>query len=101
MGVACRIKDGGEGLRRTADALRRILRTRARSVDFDSCPNQRTNGRGTTWCACKPVCAVCGFRKHTAVHGPRYGQSAPESPPYDHEYQPLFAARTPTESEEG
>jgi hypothetical protein len=49
------------------------------AVDLSECP--------TRHCVCKPRCEVCGFGKHSAVHGPFYGQP-PGSKPYDHRYIP-------------
>lgn len=51
------------------------------AVDFNECPwyTRRI-------CRCG-LCAKCGFSKHTAIHGPIYGQP-PGSEPYDHEFTP-------------
>ncbi len=40
---------------------------RGPAVDYTECPN----GGGHGWCKCGK-CVVCGFQKHTAVHGPYY-----------------------------
>ena len=37
-------------------------------------------------CRCEPLCAICGQRKHMAVHGPLFGQP-PGSKPWGHKYQ--------------
>jgi hypothetical protein len=34
---------------------------------------------------CGPRCAVCGYFKHTAVHGPAHGQP-PGGKPWGHKY---------------
>lgn len=55
------------------------------AVDLCSCPNRRY--RLNRWrCDCGK-CIVCGHQKHTAIHGPFYGQP-PGSKPYGHEYKP-------------
>lgn len=56
------------------------------AIDTDRCPT-RFKGRNKTDCKCKPVCIVCGFGPHAAVHGPLYGQP-PGTKPWKHEYQP-------------
>lgn len=38
-------------------------------------------------CNCRPLCQVCGFRKHAAIHMPPL-DAAPDSPPWGHEYEP-------------
>lgn len=60
------------------------------AVDLDACP---TRGRRRL-CRCG-ACLKCGFPKHTAVHGPVYGQP-PGSKPWGHE----FVTITTTPSEE-
>ena len=37
------------------------------AVDFSECPNKQWSNRGKCRCG---VCRVCGFAKHTAIHGP-------------------------------
>lgn len=49
------------------------------AVDLSKCPDRL--------CKCGPRCIACGFNKHFAVHGPRYG-GLPGSEPYDHQYAP-------------
>ena len=49
------------------------------AVDLDEC----TSLRG---CTCKPVCLICGFGKHSAVHGPVAGKP-PGSAPWGHRFQ--------------
>lgn len=51
------------------------------AVDLSECPNKV--GR----CKCGK-CAVCGYQKHNALHGPFLGEP-PESKPYDHEFVPV------------
>lgn len=61
------------------------------AVDFSQCPG--IDGR-TRWgrCPCGK-CASCGHPKHSAVHGPFFGQP-PGSEPWDHEYvAPVSALR--------
>ena len=50
------------------------------AVDFDECPARP--GR----CRCGR-CAVCGYHKHMAVHGPALG-APPGSAAWDHDYVP-------------
>lgn len=33
----------------------------------DGCPDI---GRVTTACRCKPLCRICGYGPHAAIHGP-------------------------------
>lgn len=63
-----------------AETKRRVVG----AVDLDACRDR--NPRGDT-CRCSPPCAVCGFRKHFAIHGPLAGE-APGSRPFGHEYVP-------------
>jgi hypothetical protein len=58
-------------------------RTEHGAVDFNECPRSGYV-RSLNYCECGH-CAVCGFPKHTTVHGPSYGQP-PGSEPYDHQY---------------
>ena len=54
------------------------------------CPRLRyPQARSTAkQCACDaPRCAVCGNRKHVALHMHCYGEK-PGDPPYGHEYKP-------------
>ena len=52
------------------------------AVDIWKCPK-----RGTKFaCNCDP-CRVCGYGKHTAIHGPKLGKK-PGSDPWGHEYKP-------------
>lgn len=51
------------------------------AVTYEQCPNG-----GGNKCRCGN-CKVCGFPKHTAIHGPKHGQKA-GSEPHGHEYQP-------------
>jgi len=58
------------------------------ALDLSECPGLSQPPR--KWarkrgCKCG-VCAVCGFPKHCALHGPLYGQP-PGSKPYAHAYQ--------------
>lgn len=48
------------------------------AVDLNECP------RFYRRCQCGR-CAICGYAKHTAIHGPFFGQ-APGSAPYGHTY---------------
>lgn len=52
------------------------------AVDLNTCPTRTPRGR----CKC-PLCEVCGFPMHMAVHGPALGAPA-GSAPYDHRYIP-------------
>lgn len=47
------------------------------AVDFAECGNRRC-------CRCD-ICAVCGFSKHKAIHGPFMGEP-PGSKPYGHRF---------------
>ncbi len=51
------------------------------AVDDAECPQ-----RGGLRCRCGK-CARCGHPKHTAIHGPLYGQP-PGSKPYGCRYEP-------------
>lgn len=51
-------------------------------------------------CKCESRCIICGFNKHFAVHGPRYG-GLPGSEPYDHQYQPPIKSSCPGTDEVG
>ncbi len=53
----------------------------AGAVDLDACTTRRK-----TICHCQK-CAVCGWGKHMAIHGPLYGQP-PGSKPWGHEFKP-------------
>jgi hypothetical protein len=53
------------------------------AVDLDACRNRSAWGN----CRCAPVCAVCGYPKHTGIHGPVFGQP-PGSKPYGHVFAP-------------
>lgn len=64
------------------------------AVDLDACPTADKRGR----CRC-PSCVACGYRKHTAIHGPIYG-GKPGSKPCGHEYKPPAAVRGRGEGEE-
>lgn len=55
------------------------------AVTYEQCP---THGGG--WCKCGR-CAERGFHKHTAIHGPRYGQPA-GSKPWGHVFKPAALA---------
>jgi hypothetical protein len=54
------------------------------AVDIDECRNKSYHHN----CRCAPACAICGARKHTAMHGPFYG-GAPGSAPWGHVFRPL------------
>lgn len=49
------------------------------AVDLSECRDTR--------CGCEK-CAVCGFRKHTAIHGPLFG-CPPGTRPYGHKFEPV------------
>lgn len=51
------------------------------AVDLNECR------RSVNRCTCGK-CARCGFPKHMAIHGPKYGQP-PGSEPYGHEFEPI------------
>jgi hypothetical protein len=56
------------------------------AVDYAECPH---GGGPKTWwrgCHCGP-CAICSHAKHTAIHGPLFGQP-PGSKPYGHAFVP-------------
>jgi hypothetical protein len=52
------------------------------AVCYHDCTTR--NGRGVCRCG---KCAACGWPKHTAIHGPAYGQGR-GSKPVGHEFQP-------------
>ena len=51
------------------------------SIDI-TCPTRR----GTRSCRCEK-CDVCGYGKHSPLHGPLFGRPV-GSPPYGHEFVP-------------
>jgi hypothetical protein len=57
------------------------------AVDFKECPYYLA--RKAWKCRCGS-CDVCGFHKHTAIHGPLYGGSV-GSAPWGHEFRPSNA----------
>ena len=61
------------------------------AVDIDACPIRRIRRNTIQWSCLCGLCALCGFPKHSAVHGPHFGQQA-GSKPYDHEYVPIFGS---------
>lgn len=64
------------------------------AVDLDDCPDRKPRPARRTMCSCGR-CAVCGHPKHTAIHGPIYGQP-PGSRPYGHQFVPADReGRTP------
>lgn len=56
----------------------------AGATDWNEC---KTRLMKASPCRCLPVCAICGYGKHDALHGPFLDQP-PGSEPYDHEYKP-------------
>jgi hypothetical protein len=56
------------------------------AVDADECPKRYCGWR---YCRCG-ACAVCGFHKHMAIHGPLLGQPA-GSKPWGHEFTPQLS----------
>lgn len=58
------------------------------AVLFNDCTTRKGRGRK---CHCEPMCAICGNRKHKAVHGPCFGQPA-GSKPWGHKFVPLQSA---------
>ena len=68
-----------DGLPQNHGAKRQFVQHGA--VDFRACPGNRESRRG---CSCG-LCAKCGSPKHSAIHGPAYGQP-PGSKPYGHEF---------------
>jgi hypothetical protein len=56
------------------------------AVDINECRTRRPMSRYVT-CQCEPKCVVCGFGKHTAVHGPLLGYPT-GSRPWGHVYTP-------------
>lgn len=63
------------------------------SLDIEQCPTRW--GRGNN-CHCDP-CAVCGYRKHTAIHGAVHGEP-PGGRPFGHEFV-LAVAIAPVSSD--
>lgn len=58
------------------------------AVDLAECPAPKTiqNKRGRTIrCKCG-LCRLCRFPKHSAIHGPSYGQP-PGSKPWGHRFE--------------
>lgn len=51
------------------------------AIDLTKCPQYVHRRRG---CRCGS-CAICGYPKHTAIHGPVNG-GAPGSRPYGHQF---------------
>lgn len=58
------------------------------AVDLEECPQvgQRTFMLRIRRCRCG-ICSICGYPKHSAVHGP-VNDGAPGSRPFDHEFLP-------------
>lgn len=54
------------------------------SIDI-SCPTRRETG----YCRCEK-CDVCGYGKHSPMHGPIYGQPI-GSAPWGHEFVPVMS----------
>jgi hypothetical protein len=59
------------------------------AVDLSECPGRgrgrtRVGSIGPLWCMCGQ-CAICGYHKHTGIHGPLHGQP-PGSRPFGHEF---------------
>jgi hypothetical protein len=54
-------------------------------MDLSECPNPVNR------CRCGPVCLVCGWHKHYAVHGP---VSNEPKRVFDHYYRPDVPARS-------
>jgi len=57
----------------------------AGAIDYSECPGRLF---GSRICRCRPVCRVCGWRKHMAIHGP-VNNGGPGSKPYGHEFKPV------------
>lgn len=56
------------------------------AVVLEDCPNRWHSGRSIyAVCYCDP-CRICGYSKHTAIHGPRFGGKAGDIP-WGHEYR--------------
>ena len=68
------------------------------AINLEDCPRKKNIGapyqecpRGTSFfrCTCRSCrcgrCAICGFQKHMAIHGPKEEGS---SEPWDHEFVP-------------
>jgi len=56
------------------------------AVDVDACPRAGHRRGAGIPCRCG-LCLVCGFPKHSAVHGPAWGEP-PGSRPWGHEFRP-------------
>jgi hypothetical protein len=54
------------------------------AVDLDKCPDRMRARSRMLVCKCGK-CSVCGFPKHTAIHGPVNGKGE-GSKPYGHEF---------------
>jgi hypothetical protein len=50
------------------------------ALNAEECPDYPNR------CRCKPVCVVCGNKKHTAVHGGVLGDP-PNGKPYGHRFE--------------
>lgn len=59
------------------------MKERSSGKAVGACPSPKW-GR----CNCEPLCSVCGFRKHTAIHMHCAGEKVGDSP-YGHEHQPI------------
>jgi hypothetical protein len=55
----------------------------AGATDYTACPTRRNR----SMCHCQPRCAICGWGKHDAIHGPKYGEP-PGSEPWGHAFAP-------------
>lgn len=63
--------------------FRGITESEEGAVDMSECPK---SGRTYDKCKCG-YCLLCGNQKHTAVHGPLFGEP-PGSKPFDHKFEP-------------
>ena len=61
----------------------------AGAVTYEECPTgggeRRRPWVNHHYCGCG-LCVKCGFPKHTAIHGPRFG-AGPGSEPWGHEFE--------------
>jgi len=62
------------------------------AVLYEDCPTRETWTKRKR-CRCGE-CQICGFPKHTAIHGP-VNDGGAGSRPFDHEFEPLSPGPEP------
>ena len=63
------------------------METSRGAVDLSRCPQRLRGILRSSYCRCRK-CSVCGFPKHTGVHGPVFGKE-PGTKPWGHKFSPI------------